>query len=222
MRKNPRYYVKQERLTHKMAYQSLRAQKSKAAREKQSEADRSAVTLERRNRDSALDNPQALLFKSRNSKTIHYFSCEHIREIPDHTFSVYNGSITKESKLCFDCKRLVWISLGIEDQRNSVSIINAFFRYIRVSDSLLEELFLDIKAKVRLIDTYRIQITVNGEQWILMRNDTNHKVKILHNNYCVSDSGVRVPMAGFHEQYSGNELIGGQAIRCILNYRPHL
>lgn len=221
MRPNPRYYVKHEKLTREMTREALKSQQNKEALEKQREEARSAVTQERRNRDSLLSNPETKFIRSRNSNTIHHVLCENIKEITDNNFRVFKGSITKDSKLCSSCKRLVWIALGIGDKRSSIPICNAFFNYLRIYNQLLEELFVTYKAQVIVINIYRLQITVNGETWILSRTGKNHKVRILHNNYCMTEDGRRVSMLGFHEQYKKKEMTGVEAIRCILNYRNH-
>ena len=221
MRKNPRYYVKHEMLTRKEAYKTFRSQKRRSALEKQRETDRNAVTTERRRRDSALSSPKSLLVRDSNSEMIHFVLCKRVKYIPDNEFSIYEGTITTESTLCSNCKRMIWISKGMANQRNSVSICNAFLNYIRVNNQLVEELFVTHKAQARLIDSYNLQIEVYGEKWILTRTDSNHMVRILHNNYGMADNGTRVSMIGFHDQYRGKELLGARAVKCILNYRNH-
>ncbi|MBQ4068483.1 MAG: hypothetical protein IJC76_04455 [Lachnospiraceae bacterium] len=124
----------------------------------------------------------------------------------------------KRYRCCKRCRRIVLVHNGIKDIRNIKNhedYYNFFDRH-KVSIEVLQELFVNKRAQINIVDG-SMEIYCNKDTWRIPIKLKNGQAELLHNNYIRIFNGRRVIESDFHEQKLFKKTVE-RALKYIIEY----
>ena len=121
----------------------------------------------------------------------------------------------KRYRCCSRCKRIVLVHAGIKDLDNYQMHYNFFDRH-QVSVNVLQELFLEHKAKIAVVEDF-VEINCEEDTWRIPLKLVHGRVELLHNNYIREFDGKRSIGEGYHQQKLPRKSVQS-ALRYIMGY----
>ena len=121
----------------------------------------------------------------------------------------------KRYRCCKRCRRIVLIHNGIKDMENYEECYNFFDRH-KVSLEILQELFINNRAQINIVDG-SMEISCNKDTWRIPLKLKKGQAELLHNNYIRKFNGRRVMESGFHTQKLRNKALE-RVLKYIIEY----
>lgn len=152
-------------------------------------------------RKRILEDTSVQYVYSERNHIIHQKHCSYVKSIRD-TDLFYSERYLPEYKQCHKCANRSYILSGAKDPEHISQYIQ-WFNTLHVPSQLLREMYVKHNMQTSLSNN-ALTIWNRDDTWkiIILEDDTNSKksVRLMHNNYHLSETGHRIFDHGFHVQ----------------------
>lgn len=156
------------------------------------------VSQYRRRRSSLMDRPAMRYAFSIKKGIAHDRDCSYVSDIRDEDFDM-RSCYPEEGISCPECQKIALLRSAISDNEQSkVGICHHLLSEQLATMTDLKQLILTEKAKISDISPESIKVHVGEDSWKILF--TSKGLRLMHNNYYVTDRLSRVFTKEFHIQ----------------------